>query len=59
LTRRLKISQANIKDALTTYLISISAVNDEEDIIGIDLNLPFDKDGLVPVTVVTRKIKNA
>jgi hypothetical protein len=38
--------------------MSISAVNDDEDIVTIDLNLPFDKDGLVPVTVVTRKIKN-
>lgn len=55
-TRELKVSYSNIEDAIASFLISMSAINDNEEIVDIKIpNLKTDKDGLVKLTVATMK----
>ena len=52
--RELEISYSNIEDAIASFLISMSAINDDENIIEIDIPVT-NKDGIVKITVSTVK----
>lgn len=56
-TKELQISYGNIEDAIASFLISSSIINDDEEIIEIDLPIEKITKGLVPITVTTTKIK--
>jgi len=46
-TRTIKMSYDNFESAIITFLYSISAIDDNVDVVGADLGVPVDDQGMV------------
>ncbi len=54
--RTIKISYSNLEDIIAAFLVQTGVIAGDEDILGIDIPLPIDDEGLVELDLEVMKI---